>query len=95
MIERPLRLERVALDPAFTLARRQLERRAACFTILGAADDAMRAHHHALGWTKRDPRTDPASRSAFRHRGATGTRPWISPPHDLADMAGAVHPALR
>jgi CubicO group peptidase (beta-lactamase class C family) len=50
---------------------------------LGDAADPIRAAHHALGWAKPDPRTDPASPAAFGHSGATGTRLWIDPLHDL------------
>jgi CubicO group peptidase (beta-lactamase class C family) len=50
---------------------------------LGAADDPLRAPHHALAWAKPDPRTDPASPASFGHSGATGTRLWIDPLHDL------------
>jgi len=50
---------------------------------LGAADDPVRTNHYALGWGKPDPRIDPASPAAFGHSGATGTRLWIDPPHDL------------
>jgi len=50
---------------------------------LGAAEDPVRANHYALGWGKPDSRTDPASPAAFGHSGATGTRLWIDPQHDL------------
>jgi CubicO group peptidase (beta-lactamase class C family) len=50
---------------------------------LGDPADPVRAAHHALGWAKPDPRTDPASPAAFGHSGATGTRLWIDPQHDL------------
>ena len=50
---------------------------------LRVADDPVRAGHHALGWAKPDPRTGPASPAAFGHSGATGTRLWIDPLHDL------------
>jgi CubicO group peptidase (beta-lactamase class C family) len=50
---------------------------------LGAAADPIRAAHHALGWAKPDSRTDPATPAAFGHSGATGTRLWIDPLHDL------------
>ena len=50
---------------------------------LAAVDDPLRAPHHALGWAKPDPRTDPASSASFGHSGTTGTRLWIDPLHDL------------
>jgi CubicO group peptidase (beta-lactamase class C family) len=50
---------------------------------LGSTGDPVRDHHHALGWAKPDPRTDPASSAAFGHNGSTGTRLWIDPLHDL------------
>jgi CubicO group peptidase (beta-lactamase class C family) len=50
---------------------------------LGAADDPVRSSHHALGWAKPDPRTEPASPASYGHSGATGTRLWIDPVHDL------------
>ncbi len=50
---------------------------------IGDAADPVRAAHHALGWAKPDPHTDPASPAAFGHSGATGTRLWIDPLHDL------------
>ena len=54
-------------------------------TVVGLGDpaDPVRAAHHALGWAKPDPRTDPASLAAFGHSVATGTRLWIDPQHDL------------
>ena len=50
---------------------------------LGAAADPIQAAHYALGWGKPDPRSEPASAAAFGHGGATGTRLWIDPLHDL------------
>jgi len=49
---------------------------------LGAAPDPMEAEHYALGWGKPGI-ASPASASAFRHGGASGTRLWIDPEHDL------------
>jgi CubicO group peptidase (beta-lactamase class C family) len=50
---------------------------------LGADADPVQASHYALGWGKPDPRTDAASPGSFGHGGATGTRLWIDPEHDL------------
>jgi CubicO group peptidase (beta-lactamase class C family) len=50
---------------------------------IGASADPIRANHYALGWGKPDPRTTPGSSAAFGHGGATGTRLWIDPAHDL------------
>ena len=49
---------------------------------IGAAADPLDAHHYALGWGKPAPH-DPASPSAFGHSGASCTRLWIDPAHDL------------
>ncbi len=50
---------------------------------IGSAADPLLTEHYALGWGKPHPRTSPASPSAFGHGGATGTRLWIDPGHDL------------
>lgn len=50
---------------------------------LGAAADPPASEHYALGWSKPDPRTSPASPAAFGHGGATCTRLWVDPEHDL------------
>ncbi len=46
---------------------------------IGRAADPILDEHYALGWGKPDPRTTPASASAFGHGGATGTRLWVDP----------------
>ncbi len=50
---------------------------------LGVTADPLQAPHYALGWGKPNPRTAPGSAAAFGHGGATGTRLWIDPEHDL------------
>jgi CubicO group peptidase (beta-lactamase class C family) len=50
---------------------------------VGATADSTLADHYALGWGKPSPSTSPASAAAFGHGGATGTRLWIDPAHDL------------
>jgi CubicO group peptidase (beta-lactamase class C family) len=50
---------------------------------LGVAADPPASDHYALGWGKPDPRTSPASPAAFGHGGATCTRLWVDPAHDL------------
>jgi CubicO group peptidase (beta-lactamase class C family) len=50
---------------------------------LGVAADPIQGSHYALGWGKPDPRTEPGSPASFGHGGATGTRLWIDPKHDL------------
>jgi CubicO group peptidase (beta-lactamase class C family) len=50
---------------------------------LGAAADPPASEHYALGWGKPNPRTSPASPAAFGHGGATRTRLWVDPAHDL------------
>ena len=42
----------------------------------------LRAEHYAIGWGK-PPIASPASPAAFGHGGATGTRLWVDPAHDL------------
>lgn len=49
---------------------------------LGATEDVLRGEHYAIGWGKPGP-ASPASAAAFGHGGATGTRLWIDPAHDL------------
>lgn len=49
---------------------------------LGATPDRLASEHYAIGWGKRGP-ASPASPSAFGHGGASGTRLWIDPAHDL------------
>jgi CubicO group peptidase (beta-lactamase class C family) len=50
---------------------------------LGDVGDPILAAHYGLGWGKPDPRTSPASGSAFGHGGLTGTTLWVDPAHDL------------
>lgn len=50
---------------------------------LGAAADPPASAHYALGWGKPDRLTSPASPAAFGHGGATCTRLWVEPDHDL------------
>ena len=69
--------ERV-LSPAFvTLMTREVT-----VAGLGAAEDVLRGEHYALGWGKPGP-ASPGSAAAFGHGGATGTRLWVDPAHDL------------
>jgi CubicO group peptidase (beta-lactamase class C family) len=49
---------------------------------LGATVDRLAGEHYAIGWGKPGP-ASPASPSAFGHGGASGTRLWIDPAHDL------------
>ena len=66
------------LSPAFVdLATREI-------TIdgLGRASDRLEDEHYALGWGTRGA-GHPASSRAFGHGGASGTRLWIDPEHDL------------
>jgi CubicO group peptidase (beta-lactamase class C family) len=49
---------------------------------LGSAEDVLHGEHYAMGWGKPGP-ASPASPSAFGHGGATGTRLWVDPAHDL------------
>ena len=49
---------------------------------LGAATDIARSEHYAIGWGK-PPIASPASSASFGHGGATGTRLWVDPAHDL------------
>lgn len=66
------------LSPAFV----DLMTREVTVGGLGAATDVLRAEHYAVGWGKPGV-ASPASPSAFGHGGATGTRLWIDPAHDL------------
>jgi CubicO group peptidase (beta-lactamase class C family) len=66
------------LSPAFV----DLMTREVTVDGLGAADDVLHGEHYAIGWGKPGP-ASPASPSAFGHGGATGTRLWIDPQHDL------------
>lgn len=72
------------LDGRRVLPRAQLELMTREVTVggIGAAADPLRANHYALGWGRPGPDT-PGSRHAFGHGGATGTRLWIDPEHDL------------
>jgi CubicO group peptidase (beta-lactamase class C family) len=67
------------LPPAFV----ELMTREQTFGGIGASADPIRANHYALGWGKPDPRATPGSPAAFGHGGATGTRLWVDPAHDL------------
>jgi CubicO group peptidase (beta-lactamase class C family) len=49
---------------------------------IGASGDPITDAHYALGWGKPGV-TTPGSAAAFGHGGATGTRLWIDPGHDL------------
>ncbi len=49
---------------------------------LGAHEDPLVAHHYALGWGKPGV-ASPASPASFGHGGASGTRLWVDPEHDL------------
>ena len=66
------------LSPAFV----DLMTREVTVNGLGAATDVLRAEHYAVGWGKPGV-ASPASPSAFGHGGATGTRLWVDPAHDL------------
>ena len=66
------------LSPAFV----DLMTREVTVDGLGAAEDVQRAEHYAIGWGKPGI-ASPASASSFGHGGATGTRLWIDPAHDL------------
>ena len=66
------------LSPAFV----DLMTREVTVNGLGAATDVLRAEHYALGWGKPGV-ASPASPSSFGHGGATGTRLWVDPAHDL------------
>jgi CubicO group peptidase (beta-lactamase class C family) len=49
---------------------------------LGRAENRLDDEHYALAWGKRGDGS-PASARAFGHGGASGTRLWIDPEHDL------------
>ena len=49
---------------------------------LGRAEDRLLDEHYAIGWGKPGP-TNPASPAAFGHSGASGTRLFVDPAHDL------------
>lgn len=49
---------------------------------LGRAENRLDDEHYALGWAKPGD-ASPASARAFGHGGASGTRLWIDPEHDL------------
>ncbi len=66
------------LSPAFV----DLMTREVTVHGLGAATDALRAEHYALGWN-RPGIASPRSPASFGHGGATGTRLWVDPAHDL------------
>ncbi len=51
--------------------------------VPGAAADPLRSDRYGLGWGKPNPLTSPASPAAFGHGGATCTRLWVDPGHDL------------
>ncbi len=66
------------LSPAFVdLATREV-------TVhgLGRAVNRLEDEHYALGWGTRGE-SHPASARAFGHGGASGTRLWVDPEHDL------------
>jgi CubicO group peptidase (beta-lactamase class C family) len=73
------------LDGARILPRAYVELMTREQTVdgLGAATDPPASEHYALGWGKPDLRTSPASPDAFGHGGATCTRLWVDPAHDL------------
>ena len=66
------------LSPAFV----ELVTREVTVNGLGAATDVLRAEHYALGWGKPGVASI-ASPASFGHGGATGTRLWVDPAHDL------------
>jgi len=66
------------LTPAFV----DLAAREVTVDGLGRAEDRLLDEHYALGWGKPGP-VHPASARAFGHGGASGTRLWIDPAHDL------------
>ena len=69
---------RRVLSPAFV----DLMTREVTVNGLGAAEDVQRAEHYAIGWGKPGI-ASPASPSSFGHGGASGTRLWVDPTHDL------------
>jgi CubicO group peptidase (beta-lactamase class C family) len=66
------------LSPAFV----DLMTREVTVNGLGAATDVLHAEHYAVGWAKPGI-ASPASPASFGHGGATGTRLWVDPAHDL------------
>jgi CubicO group peptidase (beta-lactamase class C family) len=66
------------LAPAFV----ELATREVTVDGLGRTADRLLDEHYALGWGKPGP-AHPASAAAFGHGGASGTRLWIDPGHDL------------
>jgi len=66
------------LAPAFV----DLATREVTVDGLGRSEDRLLDEHYALGWGKPGP-AHPASARAFGHGGASGTRLWIDPAHDL------------
>lgn len=72
------------LSPAFVdlMTREVTAPRHVTWGGLGAAANPQEASHYALGWG-RSGVSGPASDRAFGHGGATGTRLWIDPEHDL------------
>jgi CubicO group peptidase (beta-lactamase class C family) len=94
------------LAPAFW----RLATREVTVNGLGVAADRLVDEHYAIGWGKPGP-TSPASPSAFGHGGASGTRLWVDPAHDLVvvylsgswglpsqvmdETVGAVYAAVR
>ncbi len=67
------------LAPAFV----ELMTREQTTGALGAAADPLLEEHYGLGWGTASHRDSPAYAAAFGHGGATGTRLWIDPGHDL------------
>ena len=57
---------------------------------LGRVEDRLLDEHYAIGWAKPGP-AHPGSPRSFGHGGASGTRLWIEPEHDLviAYLSGA------
>jgi len=66
------------LAPAFW----RLATREVTIDRLGATVDRLEGEHYAIGWGKPGP-TSPASPTAFGHGGASGTRLFVDPEHDL------------
>jgi CubicO group peptidase (beta-lactamase class C family) len=66
------------LSPAFVA----LMTREVTVDGLGAEQDPLMSHHYALGWGKPGV-ASPASAAAYGHGGASGTRLWVDPTHDL------------
>jgi CubicO group peptidase (beta-lactamase class C family) len=66
------------LAPAFW----RLATRGVTVNGLGTTADRLADEHYAIGWGKPGP-ASPASPTAFGHGGASGTRLWVDPAHDL------------